>query len=295
MDNASLARQERIGRIAGYAGLVFVVLVIGLPMFWMLSSSLKTLAEIRSFPPQWIPSNPQWSNYEDAWNSVPFGRFYLNSLIITVGGASLQIINGTLCAYAFAFLKFPFKNYIFLLVLAALMVPGEVVILPNFLFFGNTVRDWFGLETNWINTYQAIILPGAATAFGTFLMRQGFMGLPRDVLDAAKVDGAGHLRTMFGIVLPMAKPIVITFALISVVNKWNDYLWPLVIARPTAMRPDELRPITVGVRLLFDAEGNNNWGVIMAGTTFVVLPLIIVYIFAQRFIIDGLTAGATKG
>jgi len=290
MDNASLARQKRLGQVASYAGLGLVVLVIGMPMFWMLSSSLKTLQEIYTFPPQWIPTNPQWSNYREAWNTVPFGRFYINSIIITVFGAGLQIICGTLCAYAFAFLKFPGKNWLFLLVLAALMVPGEVVILPNFLFFGNTVRDWFGLEGNWINTYQAVVLPGAATAFGTFLMRQGFMGLPRDVLDAAKVDGAGHLRTMFGIVLPMAKPIVITFALISIVNKWNDYLWPLIITRTV-----EMRPITVGVRLLYDAEGNNNWGVIMAGTTFVVLPLIIVYIFAQRFIIDGLTAGATKG
>ena len=290
MGNLSLSQQKRIGQIASYAGLILVLLIIGLPIFWMLSSSLKTLREIYTLPPQWVPTNPAWSNYKEAWNSVPFGRFYLNSIIITAAGASLQIINGTLCAYAFAFLKFPGKNWLFLLILAALMVPGEVVILPNFLFFGNTVRDWFGLDKNWVNTYQAIVLPGAATAFGTFLMRQGFMGLPKDVLDAAKVDGAGHLRTMFGVVLPMAKPIVITFAMISVVNKWNDYLWPLIITRTV-----EMRPITVGVRLLYDAEGNNNWGVIMAGTTFVVLPLIVVYIFAQRFIIAGLTAGATKG
>jgi sn-glycerol 3-phosphate transport system permease protein len=290
MDRLSQSQQQRISSAASYLGLALVVLIIGLPMFWMLSSSLKTLGQIYTFPPQWIPNNPQWSNYKEAWNTVPFGRFYINSIIITIAGAGLQIINGTLCAYAFAFLKFPFKNLLFVLVLAALMVPGEVVILPNFLFFGNKVREWFNLDGNWINTYQAIVLPGAATAFGTFLMRQGFMGLPRDVLDAAKVDGAGHLRTMFGIVLPMAKPIVITFALISIVNKWNDYLWPLIVTRTV-----EMRPITVGVRLLYDAEGNNNWGVIMAGTTFVVLPLIIVYIFAQRFIIDGLTAGATKG
>jgi len=290
MDRLSQSQQQRISNIASYLGMALVVVIIGLPMFWMLSSSLKTLGQIYTFPPQWIPSNPQWSNYKEAWSTVPFGRFYINSLIITAAGASLQIINGTLCAYAFAFLKFPFKNVLFLLVLAALMVPGEVVILPNFLFFGNKIREWFNLDDNWINTYQAIVLPGAATAFGTFLMRQGFMGLPRDVLDAAKVDGAGHLRTMFGIVLPMAKPIVITFALISIVNKWNDYLWPLIITRTI-----EMRPITVGVRLLYDAEGNNNWGVIMAGTTFVVLPLIVVYVFAQRFIIDGLTAGATKG
>ena len=290
MDSGSLARQQRLGRIAAYFGMAVVVFIIGMPMFWMLSSSLKTLPEIYTVPPQWIPTSPEWSNYKEAWNTVPFGRFYLNSIIITVAGSSLQIVCGTLCAYAFAFLKFPGKSILFLFVLAALMVPGEVVILPNFLFFGNTIRDWFGLEQNWVNTYQAIVLPGAATAFGTFLMRQGFMGLPRDVLDAAKVDGAGHMRTMFGIVLPMAKPIVITFAMISVVNKWNDYLWPLIITRTL-----EMRPITVGVRLLYDAEGNNNWGVIMAGTTFVVLPLIIVYIFAQKFIIAGLTAGATKG
>jgi len=286
----SVHQQQQLGRVAGYAGLLLLTFVIGAPLFWMLSSSLKTLSQIYTFPPQWIPTDPQWSNFKEAWNSVPFGRFYVNSFIITIAGSALQLTNGILCAYAFAFLDFPFKNVLFMFVIAALMVPGEVVILPNFLFFGNTVRDWFGLESNWINTYQAVVLPGAATAFGTFLMRQGFMGLPRDVLDAARVDGAGHLRTMFGIVLPMAKPIVVTFGLISVVNKWNDYLWPLIITRTV-----EMRPITVGVRLLYDAEGNNNWGVVMAGTCFVVMPLIAVYLFAQRYIIDGLTAGATKG
>jgi sn-glycerol 3-phosphate transport system permease protein len=290
MVNLSVQQQKRLGQISGYLGLILVTFVIGMPMFWMLSSSLKTLPEIYTFPPKWIPTDPQWSNFKEAWEAVPFGRFYINSLIITIAGAALQIFNGVLCAYAFAFLKFPFKNWLFLFVIAALMVPGEVVILPNFLFFGNTVRDWFNLDENWVNTYQAIVLPGAATAFGTFLMRQGFMGLPKDVLDAAKVDGAGHLRTMFGIVLPMAKPIVITFAMISVVNKWNDYLWPLIITRTV-----EMRPITVGVRLLYDAEGNNNWGVVMAGTCFVVVPLLVIYLFAQRYIIDGLTAGATKG
>ena len=290
MDRFTSQQNQIIGKAFAYLAMLLVVLIIGLPLFWMLSGSLKDLREIYTFPPQWIPTVPKWENYREAWQSVPFARFYLNSVIITIFGAGLQLFCGILCAYAFAFLNFPGKNWLFLGVLAALMVPPEVVILPNFLFFGNTVRDWFGLENNWVNTYQAMILPGAATAFGTFLMRQGFMALPKDVLDAAKVDGAGHLRTMFGIVLPMAKPIVITFAMISMVNKWNDYLWPLVITRTT-----EMRPITVGVRLLFDAEGNNNWGVIMAGTTFVILPLMIIYLFGQRYIIAGLTAGATKG
>ncbi|MEJ7839121.1 MAG: carbohydrate ABC transporter permease [Thermomicrobiales bacterium] len=290
MVSLNLHQQQRINKAIGYAGLALIVVIIGTPVFWMLSSSIKTLEEVRTFPPVWISSSPRFANFKDAWNAVPIDRFYVNSLVITVAGAALQLFNGILCAYAFAFLKFPFKNMLFLFVLGALMVPAEVVILPNFIFFGRTVPDWFGFEGNWLNTYQALVLPGAATAFGTFLMRQGFMGLPKDVLDAAKVDGAGHLRTMFGIVLPMAKPIVVTFAMISIVNKWNDYLWPLVITTKL-----EWRPITVGIRLLFDAEGNNNWGVVMAGTCYVVIPLVVVYLFAQRYIIEGLTAGATKG
>ena len=127
-------------------------------------------------------------------------------------------------------------------------------------------------------------------ALGTFLLRQSFLGMPREVLDAAKVDGAGHLRTLWEVVIPMARPVLVTFALISLVSKWNDYLWPLVITTTT-----EMRTLPVGITYLFDNEGNNQWGVIMAATVFVVLPLVVVYLWAQRYIIEGLTAGATKG
>lgn len=276
-------------KIAGYICMALVVLMIGVPIFWMLSGSLMSTRDILN-PSQWLPSTPLWSNYPDAWSTVPFGRFFLNSLIITVSGAGLEVVMGVLCAYAFAFLKFPGKNILFMIVLASLMVPSQVVIIPNYQFMATTVRNILDMENNWVNTYQGIILPGAATAFGTFLMRQGFMGLPKDVLDAAKVDGAGHLRTMWEVMLPMAKPIVVTFGLISLVGKWNEYLWPLIITNT-----DNMRPVTVGLRLLQDAEGNNDWGVIMAGTAFVVVPMLIVYIGLQRYIIDGLTAGATKG
>ena len=276
-------------KIAGYIAMVLVVLLIGLPILWMLSGSLMSTRDILN-PTQWFPSTPLWDNYPDAWNTVPFGRFFLNSAIITIAGSSLEITMGVLCAYAFAFLKFPGKNILFMVVLASLMVPSQVVIIPNFQFMSTTIRNLLDLDNNWVNTYQGIILPGAATAFGTFLMRQGFMGLPKDVLDAAKVDGAGHLRTMWGVMLPMAKPIVVTFGLISLVNKWNEYLWPLIITNT-----DNMRPVTVGLRLLQDAEGNNEWGVIMAGTAFVVIPMLVVYVALQRYIIDGLTAGATKG
>lgn len=284
-----MGKKLTIGTILQYVALALVILLMGVPLFWMVSGSLMSTRDIMN-PNVWIPSTPIWENYPDAWNAVPFSRFFINSTIITVAGAALELFCGVLCAYAFAFLKFPGKNILFMVVLASLMVPSQVTIIPNYQFMSTTVRNLFDMDGNWVNTYQGIILPGAATAFGTFLMRQGFMGLPLDTLDAAKVDGAGHLRTMWEVMLPMAKPIVVTFGLISVVSKWNEYLWPLIITNT-----DNMRPVTVGLRLLFDAEGNNQWGVIMAGTALVVVPMLIIYVFLQRFIIDGLTAGATKG
>jgi sn-glycerol 3-phosphate transport system permease protein len=287
---ASLSsRQQLAGQKAlGYLAMLLIVLVIGIPLFWMVSGSLKTTQEIYSPQMKWIPESPRWSNYTDAWNAAPFGRFYINSIFTTLAGAALEITNATLTAYALAYLRFPFKNVIFVILLAALMIPNQVTILPNYVFFGSTIFDLIG--ESWINTYQAIILPGASVAFGTFMLRQSFLGLPREVLDAAKVDGAGHLRILTGIVIPMAKPVLVTFGLISIVSKWNDYLWPLVITNT-----ENMRTLTVGISYLFDAEGNNEWGVIMAATFFVVFPLLIVFLFAQRFIIEGLTAGATKG
>ena len=288
MANLSIKDQRRLHQAAGYLAMALVVLLIGLPVWWMISGSLKSSQEIYTFPPDWIPRNPRWSNFKDAWQSAPFDRFYLNSIITTVGGSALEVTNATLSAYALAFLRFPFKNVVFVMLLAALMIPAQVTVLPNYVFFGATVYDLIG--ESWVNTYQAIILPGASVAFGTFLMRQSFLGLPREVLDAAKVDGAGHLRTLWDVVLPMARPVIVTFGLISVVAKWNDYLWPLVITQTESMRT-----LTVGISFFYDLEGNTDWGVVMAATLFVIFPLLVVFVFVQRFIIEGLTAGATKG
>ena len=197
---------------------------------------------------------------------------------------ALELINSTMSAYALAFLRFPKKNLVFVLILIALMVPNQVTILPNYL----TLANVFG--QSWINTYQGIILPGASVAFGTFLLRQSFLGLPREVLDAARVDGCGHVRLLWDIVIPMSRPVLVTFALISMVAKWNDFLWPLVVANT-----QDMRPLTVGLTYLFDQEGNTDWGVVMAATIFVVFPLLVVFLWAQKHIIEGLTAGATKG
>jgi sn-glycerol 3-phosphate transport system permease protein len=275
---------SQFSNLAGYAVMVLLIAVIGAPLFWMVTGAVKTTQQIYSLPPVWAPSNPRWENFTDAWNAAPFGRFYVNSIILTTLGTAIKLVNAVCTAYALVFLRFPLKNLIFILILAGLMIPEQVTILPNYI----TLSDVFGMS--WINTYQGIILPGAAIAFGTFLLRQSFLGLPREVLDAAKVDGCGHLRLLWDMVLPMSKPVLATVALIVAVQRWNDYLWPLVITTTQNMRP-----LTVGLTYLFDQEGNTDWGVVMAATIFVIVPLLVVFVLAQKLIIEGITAGATKG
>jgi sn-glycerol 3-phosphate transport system permease protein len=278
--------KTRIIRLFGYAALVLLVIAVGAPVYWMLTASVKTNAQIYTFPPKWLPTDPHWGNFTDAWNAAPFDRFYIVSIVTTFFGTGLELTNSILTAYALAFLRFPLKNLVFIIILATLMVPTQLTIIPNYL----TISDVPLIHANWINTYQGIILPGASVAFGTFLLRQGFLGLPREVLDAARVDGAGHLRTLWDVAIPMAKPIIVTFALISMVAKWNDYLWPLIVTNEARMRP-----LAVGVSYLNDPEGNTEWGMVMAAAFFVIAPLMLVYIFAQRYIIEGIAAGATKG
>lgn len=275
---------RRAGNLAGYAAVALVVLLIGAPLLWMLSGSLRTTREIYAMPPVWIPAQPRWENFTDAWAAAPFGRFYLNSFVTTLAGTGLELLNAVLTAYALAFLRFPAKNLVFILLLCALMVPTQVTILPNYLLLADVAG------ASWIDTYQGIVLPGAAVAYGAFLLRQSFLGLPREVLEAARIDGCGHLRLLRDHVLPMSRPVLATFAMISLVAKWNDYLWPLVI---TTTR--EMRTLTVGISYLFDQEGNTDWGVVMAASIFVMAPLLVVFAWAQRHVIEGITSGATKG
>jgi sn-glycerol 3-phosphate transport system permease protein len=268
-------------RIAGYAAMLLAVLMIGLPLYWTVSASFKTSQEIYTFPPTWFPRDPILSNYPDAWNAAPFGRYYLNSMLVTLAGAAFEVYFAVTSAFALVFLRFPGKNYIFLLLLAALMIPREITIVPNYLTIA---------ALGWVNTYAGIVMPGAAVAFGTFLLRQAFRTLPSEVLEAARVDGAGQLRTLWSIVLPMATPAVVTMALLSVVSKWNDFLWPLIVTNTA-----DMRVLPIGVYWLLNQEGNFNWGVIMAGSLFLIVPVLFVFLWVQRYIVDGIAAGAVKG
>jgi sn-glycerol 3-phosphate transport system permease protein len=277
-------QRANASRAAGYAAMLLALVLVGTPIYWMVSGSLKTTSEIFTIPPAWIPHHPRWSNFTDAWHAAPFGRFYVNSLIITSVGTAIKLVNAVLTAYALVFLRFPRKNLVFILILAGLMIPEQVTILPNYV----TLANVFG--HSWINTYQGIILPGAAIAFGTFLLRQSFLGLPREVIDAARVDGCGHLRLLWDMVVPMSRAAIVTVTLLVAVARWNDFLWPLVITNT-----DHMRPLTVGLTYLVNHESNTQWGVVMAATLFVIVPLLVVFALAQRLIIEGITAGATKG
>ncbi|MFC5236911.1 carbohydrate ABC transporter permease [Pseudonocardia zijingensis] len=268
-------------RAVQYVLLVGVAAVFLGPLYWLVATSFKAPDEIYQFPPVWWPTEFTWENFGLAWEAAPFDRFFLNSTIATVAGTALKVTNAVLTAYAFVYLRFPFKNVLFLGILGAMMVPGHVTLLPNYL----TVAT-----LGWINTYAGLIIPGIGSAFATFLMRQHLLTLPREVTDAASVDGAGHWRTLWQVVLPMSRPMLATVLVITAVEEWNNFVWPLIVTNTA-----EMRTLPIGLLFLKDEEGLSNWGTIMAGTLIVLAPMLVIFFVAQRWIVGGITAGAVKG
>lgn len=267
-----------LGTVVRVLLLIGVALVFLIPLYWLFSASLKPESEIYSWPLKFFPSTLEFSNFTEAWDSAPFGRYLANSLIVTACGAALKVVLAIFTAYAFAFLPFPGKKWIFLLMLGALMVPGHVTLLINFLTISK-----MGL----VNTYAGIFLPGVASAFGTFLLRQHFMSLPQEVLEAAELDGCGHLKRLLHFVVPMARPAVITVALLAVIDEWNGFIWPLI-----ATNSDEMRTVPIGLLYLKANEGVDHWGTIMAGAVIVVIPMLAVFLLAQKYIVSGLTGAS---
>ena len=276
-------RNWRRSIATGLRGLLvgLVVVIMGLPLYWVATGALKTNQEIYKFPPVWIPRQPQWGNFVEAWQAVPFGRFFVNSIVTTLGAVALELLFALLSAYALVFVRARGKGLVFAVVIAALLVPGTVTLLPNYLTVG---------RLGWINTYQGLIIPVAAVAFGVFLFRQHFLTLPRDLLDAARLDGCGHRGLLRHVVVPLSQPVIVTFLVIYLVAHWNDFLWPLVVTNRL-----EWRTVPVGVAYLYQVEGVQNWGPILAGTVMALVPMLLVYVVAQRWIVKGIGGGALKG
>ena len=278
---APARRRIRPSQVAGYFAMFCAVAIIGLPLAWLISAAFKETAEIYVVPTTWVPREPTLQNFPRAWNAAPFGMYYINTTFITVVSVAGKLLMGATTAYGLTMLRFPGKTFIFALILGALMIPPQVVIVPNYLLFA---------DLGWVNTYQALIIPHIPTAIGAFLLRQAFMAIPSEVLDAARVDGASHLRTLCNIMIPLSMPVLVTFTLIATQDVWNDFLWPLIITNTANMRT-----LPIGIFWLLDSEGNTQWGVVMVGAIYVILPLLILFWWAQRYIVEGIAAGAVKG
>ncbi len=262
------------------AVLAAVALVEVFPYLWMLTTSLKDLSSVTQFPPTLLPHPPRWDNYAKAWASGPFLHYAINNAIQTLGILVLQLFFGCLAGYGFSKVRFRGRDACFLIVIACLVVPPQVRFVPLYMLFSKV-----GL----LNTYASLILPYAVSALGTFLIREAFMQISDDVVDAARVDGAGVLTIIFRIMTPMARPTLVAFALFSVVYHWNDFFWPLVMTTNEAVRT-----LPIGVAMLREEGTGARWHIIMAGSMFVVAPVLVVFAVAQRHIIRAFTFTSLK-
>ena len=268
-------------KIAGYVAMFLVLAIIALPLYWVIVTSSKTPDMVYIQPPAWWPEPVTTAPYGRVMDNVPFEAYFRNSIIITTILVAVKLILGILSAYAFVYLRFPGRGLVFMLVLAALMVPNQITVISNYALIA---------QLGWINTFQGIIIPLAGVAFGTFLMRNHFLTLPFEIIEAARMDGCGHMKLLFRVLLPMSWPTVVAFALITTVNEWNEYLWPFLVASD-----DTVAPLQVGLARLISTDAYIDWPMVMAATILTITPILIVFLLLQRRMIKGLTSGAVKG
>ena len=261
--------------------LLTVVLIIFLiPFIWMISTALKPASEVFASPPRLVGSELRFANFTEAWNYVPFGRYMINGMLVAVLGTLLVCVTSILAAYAFARLNFRGRELVFLLYLVTLMVPQEVMIVPMFI-----LMQQFG----WTNSYQALILPWAFSAFGTFLLRQFFLNIPKELEEAALVDGANRLRILLSVVLPIARPAVAVLAVFTFINYWNSFLWPLIITNST-----DRFTVPVGLNGFLGQQGSQ-WHLLMAASTISMLPTVIMVLLLQRHLVRGIALSGLGG
>ncbi|NMB26283.1 MAG: carbohydrate ABC transporter permease [Firmicutes bacterium] len=262
--------------ILGILGLMFA-----LPFIWMISTSLKTAVDVFMFPPKWIPDPIMWVNYKELFRVLPFFRFFKNSAYISFLCTFGQIASCALAAYAFSRPKFFGRDFLFFVLLATMMVPGQVTIIPRFLIMR---------AIGWMDTHLPLIIPSfLGGAFGTFMLRQFFMGIPKELEDAAAIDGCSRFRTFLVIYLPLSKPAIATLALFVFMDAWNDLLNPIIyLSTPSKMT------LTVGLTL-FQGEYRTDWHLLMAGAVVSIVPTVVVYLATQKHFESGIMMGSIKG
>jgi sn-glycerol 3-phosphate transport system permease protein len=273
-------RGRRLRIFGRYVALSILAFIVLFPIYIAVVNSLLRPTQIAARTPTFFPTSPQWHTYADAWSDGHFGTYLRNSFIQTGLIVVGQLVTSILAGYAFAFLRFPLKRTLFVVFLATLMVPFEITIITNV----QTINT-----LGWYDTFAALAVPFLATGFGAFLLRQTFLQLPKDLQDAAKLDGYGHLRFLTRVAVPLARPTIAALAVFSFLSAWNQYLWPLLVTKD-----DRLRTVQIGLKQL-RATSIEQVNVTLAGTVLAFIPLVILLLIFQKQLLRGLTAGAVKG
>lgn len=277
----SVQQASALRMIAGYAGLIVVAVVLVLPLYWMLSTALKTPTQTFALPPEWVPNPVQWSNFARVFEEVPFGRFIINTCIIVFFNIIGQVFAVTLVAYGFARLRFPGRSVLFLLMLSTLMIPYHVTLVPRFILFS---------KLGWVNTYLPLIVPAfTGSSFLIFLMRQYMMSIPFDLDEAAYIDGASRFDVFWRIILPLSRPALVLVIVFTFVGTWNDFLQPLIY-----LNDPKMFTISLGLSF-FQGTRETNWNLLMAGSLMAIIPPLILFFIAQRQLIGGISIEGLKG
>jgi multiple sugar transport system permease protein len=269
-----------LGKTIVYALLITLAVFTLLPFVWMVSASLKLDKDVFRFPIEWIPADPQWSNFAKIWTEIPFMTFFLNTTKLTVIITILQVATSSFAAYAFAKLQFRGRDVLFLAYIASIAIPWQVYMIPQFIMMRNA-----GLVDN----HLSLILLQAFTAFGVFLLRQFFISIPNDLLDAARIDGLSEYGIYFRIMLPLSKPALATLTIFTFVTVWNDFMGPLIY-----LNSEKLKTIQLGLRM-FIQQYSADYALIMAASLVSMIPVIILFLLFQRFFVEGIASTGVKG
>ncbi len=268
------------GIILTYLTVALVTITMLAPFVWMLSASLKLDRDVFAFPIQWIPEQPRWENFVEIWTKIPLGLFVYNTAKLTVIVTVLQLLTSSFAAYAFAKLRFPYRNALFLAYIATIAMPWQVYMVPQFLLMR---------ELGLTNSHLSLIFLQAFTAFGVFLMRQFYMSIPDELCEAARIDGMSEYGIWWRIMLPLSMPALSTLTIFTFVNTWNDFLGPLIYLTRT-----ELKTIQIGIRMFITQYGQE-YGLIMAASVVSLIPVLIVFLLLQRFFVEGIASTGLKG
>lgn len=275
-------KKKSISKVIITCILFIMTLITIIPFLWMILTSLQPDTSAILSKPYKLPNPPAFINFVKAWNSAPFGIYARNSIFVAVSITILQLITAILAAYAFSCLNFPFKNVLFIAVLAVLMMPSQVAIIPLYALIA---------KLNWLDSFKALIIPFAIDAYGVFLIRQNFLVIPKDYIEAAKIEGASHLRIAFYILAQLAKPSLIAYAIMAFKWRWNDYFWVLIMTNSI-----NRRTMPVGIVMMKEvSDGGTQWHLLMAATIFVLLPMIILFLFLQKYFTNDYLKGGLKG